>query len=865
MKIRDLNEYIQFLTGNKSIDELGGSRDPLFQVISIHDQLKQHVAQITAFANDKSTQVFYELLINADDANANQIAFFIGNDYLIVFNNGDPFYTDILTEGSLRKGQLKAFIKGGDKFDDDTKIGKFGKGSKLIYDLMISYQDETSDQIEDKTGTKLIESIIEQFKGPILFSWNKLAHLESLFNQINPTFEFIRGDDREKAPIFCKIIFSYYPALPGERINTFNQGERDLFNIQEINRFLDALQEIRIDFNKINYTKGSLLYIPLGTGHHKLLNSDFQEKIIQGVNTSLPFLKNIEKSQINQNRINKPFYSIIELLLDDVKDGKVHIAFPTNVNQNEVDIINFYHYIPILTTSYGLKFIINTEAFELGQSRQSLDLKPRNEKILEKISKGILDYFATNINLGINFDKYISFFNCVLYTNVEKLNHSPTNIKKLYYDAFIDFFKDHTPINSGVVKKSEFVYYKRSKLEIPFEELGVTNVFWIHNKLNEKPELLSKSLGIQSKGLLDVLHLTSNPEVVKKWITQLADTEYELFLQELDNSNLIYDLIRSIPFIKCSDDALRSFEDFKSLNDNLFLLLPYSNNLQTLLSTHNVKYNMVDIGNLSNILSVVLNEGFFTPENYLKRIIDLFETISLKPNEKWKIYDTLKSVKILENYIKSELLLFCNINGVKKPLDRLFYQPHGIAPSNILNNYELRESENYLDNLSLYLLNKANVWEVLNIEWNNSVYEQIKIGNYQQILIDLNILYASSDSKDSINPEIKFLYTRNGTLVTVEDVFFDESLLSLIGESNYSDFADILEDITNYQMLPLEFARLLTSYEWIPWVVISPIRLINGIHAKDQELILDEDKILKIKAFFNNVNPFFDYEVPPIS
>ena len=48
-----------------------------------------------SFANNAKEQLFYEFVQNAYDASADSLFFYANEEFLIVLNNGEPFFTDL--------------------------------------------------------------------------------------------------------------------------------------------------------------------------------------------------------------------------------------------------------------------------------------------------------------------------------------------------------------------------------------------------------------------------------------------------------------------------------------------------------------------------------------------------------------------------------------------------------------------------------------------------------------------------------------------------------------------------------------------------------------------------------------------------
>ena len=155
----------------------------------------------------------YELLQNADDANATKVAIILKPDRLIFKHNGTKHF-DITSEDDERVGDINSITGIGNSSKENTqnKIGKFGVGFKAVFqytDTPEIYDDPFKFKIEDlivptpleddypernqgetlfvlpfrdpKKSFKEIMSRLESLKNPILF----LRHLTKIVWQID--------------------------------------------------------------------------------------------------------------------------------------------------------------------------------------------------------------------------------------------------------------------------------------------------------------------------------------------------------------------------------------------------------------------------------------------------------------------------------------------------------------------------------------------------------------------------------------------------------------------------------------------------------------------------------------------------------
>lgn len=135
MTIRDLNQYIRALCGEETLNLLGTNKELLLQKIygqdPSSDQVKGVIQDVASFASNAEEQLFYEFVQNAYDANADSLFFYANKNYLVVLNNGEPFYTDfdIFESENIRDGQLYNFLAKGKslKRSDPGSLVNMGK------------------------------------------------------------------------------------------------------------------------------------------------------------------------------------------------------------------------------------------------------------------------------------------------------------------------------------------------------------------------------------------------------------------------------------------------------------------------------------------------------------------------------------------------------------------------------------------------------------------------------------------------------------------------------------------------------------------------------------------------------------------
>jgi hypothetical protein len=386
MKIRSLKEYVKLLTSHDTTDEhsIGSPEEPLLRrFYGEDDNIDRIIASVANFASDAEEQIFYEFVQNAYDASADALLFYANEHYLLVVNNGNPFYTD---EESRHKGQLREFLSKNKtaKFKDDELMGKYGQGSKLLYKFI----GDTSIDSEEKSQLKAIK---EEKKGPYILSWyNDIQLYDFLYK--NGEWEYQDPRDEKKGLLLAKIIYTYYPVAPGEYPDLFSEDEVD-----SIRNAFNCL--VNPERNKNLLTKGSVLIVPLGKGkYQKLKDPNNISKVKERLSGVVSL---IGDKQDRINRISR--LAVLGETIDSIATHSVFIncfiegetsyeyQFAFNENFARDGYANFFKHLPIANTQFNLGFIVNCADFEVDNGRQNIMDKDKTEQQLsiafEELSK----------------------------------------------------------------------------------------------------------------------------------------------------------------------------------------------------------------------------------------------------------------------------------------------------------------------------------------------------------------------------------------------------------------------------------------------------------------------------------------------
>ena len=278
--------------GNKRINGL-------FELFHGDKKIDKFLPSLLKIAEDG--QAIYEFLQNAVDCNSSHFFIFYNENYFLAVNNGEPFnHKDVLSILNIANTT---------KEYDCNKIGRFGIGFKLVHRLV--GKDEG------------IKELVDDYKGPIIFSWNKIDDLKQLLGN-SPVFpNFIKNPtdfDSEGNPWLFKIIATNFPSEPGEEIWDINYKKRVLFPFAELKEVIQYLKDNfkshQGSFNFDRLGRGSLFFLKLGESKKAHLDKDYID-LQKGVQYSMNFLKNLQEVYINDYSLKKE-----QLILADLKFQK---------------------------------------------------------------------------------------------------------------------------------------------------------------------------------------------------------------------------------------------------------------------------------------------------------------------------------------------------------------------------------------------------------------------------------------------------------------------------------------------------------------------------------------------------------------
>lgn len=526
MKIRNIQQYLEGYSPSCSLEQLGTDEEKFLETLyGFGQEIDSTIRDVASFASNSEEQLFYEFVQNAFDANADSLCFFLDKDYLIVLNNGEPFYTDRFEHKvkRLRDGQLYNFLAKGKslKAGDNSKSGEYGQGSKLLYTLI-------SDKSTASNKTQLLKAIKENKKGPYLISWGSPEQLSD-FRFKDPEWEYTDPYAAKSDLLIAKILMTYYPIAPGVNEKFFSKKEylqvRDAFE-----RLVDPKRNI----NRLS--KGTAIIVPLGQGQYEAISAkDNLKKVSQRLGGFAALTS--DKAKNSGKHLDHIFVCGTEVEMHTVKslfinfdkdDEHFEYQFAFNPSFAKVETVNLYKTLPIIQAHYGLGFLVDSPNFELDSSRQRInDTGKTRLQLLEAFTR-LLD----EIKRIQKFDPdlFDLIYSCIVESQPLKNNSETQFISEPFYSVFKPFIKENVKTEDGFYLPLANV---REDVEgeprIPLKSVGISEIKWISEdiskgKLKQRFELND----MESYSIDDILS-DAEPNNLSSWIKSLSKDSYLSF------------------------------------------------------------------------------------------------------------------------------------------------------------------------------------------------------------------------------------------------------------------------------------------------------------------------------------------------
>lgn len=727
-----VGEYIESENGKRT--------NGYFELTHSDKKIVKFLPLILKIAEDG--QAIYEFIQNAVDCGSSQFFIFYNDKYFLAVNNGKPFnHKDVLSILNIA---------------DTTKdyncenIGRFGVGFKLVHRLV--GKDEG------------IKELVEDNKGPVIFSWNNIKELKLLlasskYDNFRLFPDFVKNPmtlDDSKTPWLFKIIATCFPTEPGEKVRDVNYEEKVLFPYSELKEIIDYLKENfkthrgRFDFE--NLEQGSLFFLKLGEGKKGLLDNDYKG-LESGVQYSMNFLKNLEEVYINDNSLKKSDLTIKRFvikkeseLFNEINpeyadcDIKIALGF-TDYNKAE-DIRkspNFYKYFPMGDETNGFSFIIHCDSFDIEANRRKLHDSNKNRKLFPQISNFITQY--ADEQKEKNRDEFLNFYANILVSRIPVEDNNKW-LYDIFFENLLNYIQNNIPVKGDYSNNAQNVKINKLKTQLNLPDFGLGHIQWFEwddeaDRLLIDEAIKSEKLGIEEWDIRDIIE-NADLDSINNWIENCEEKTYYNFLNELEESYLRLETkekIREIKLFKFTNGKFFSLNEVIIKDDYGRPKFRYANCFLSNNKTKGIKSELIKLG---LVVSELLIEDYPTifstiisPDD--RKQYDLIAKWCMEngdkllATEKKKLFlnfinETTKFDNVTDSTLK-ELHLFCDSNSIIKPLNKLIDKQ--LTKPSWLNAYKIKQDE-YFPELNSFLISEP-----------EDIFNEIYLKNKSAILSEL--------------------------------------------------------------------------------------------------------------------------------
>ncbi|OJJ14187.1 hypothetical protein BKI52_43740 [marine bacterium AO1-C] len=827
MKIKDVSRFRDWYKNEYKLRKNDQAINPNFigyrheNTLGFIDLVHGAVPDIANFLSTplkiaQDDQAIYEFIQNAADAQSSLFNIFYDENYFVAINNGKPFSRDDLTSLLNIAASTKKSCE---------KIGRFGIGFKLAYRLL-----------GKTTGA---EEMMRDNKGPVVFSWSKTEHVESLLkldeNSLKKGFE--TGDwNAEDAPWLFKILLTCFPVQPEDDSTVDLQNNKGvLFPQSELLEYVSFLKKYEHKLNLKDLSQGSLFFIKLGAGKYdKLLQNEAGFK--KGVEISLNFLKKLREVKIGDHiEINQPvdlskshvqvtipktdkaYHKIFDL--DDKKlaeadefdwcDLKVYFGY---LPYRESEAIlkkapSFYKYFPMKTEVNNFNFILHSNYFDTATDRQRMEnYNDANIRLFEAFSERLKQHFDKII--PSDFATYADIFPNILLSD-EPTTERTSWLNAILYQPLFQYIKEHIPTKESHAISRNKVLLKDTNLPFHPRQFGVDKewFFWDEAEDPRVIEVAIEKLGLTAWNFVDLFQQGSLP-ALNQLVANASAEEYQLIHDEIvqideetwtANGEFLLNKFLNIQYYKFSND--RHYSINAVANSGNFILLPQE--------LEPIREILVKLG-------FMVSERTFVPEAsvvedfiqaripYLADKTQFFDIINaktqnntLEPKEKRLLFATLLNIEGIEVPQWQQFQLFCNNEGRIMPLGEMLSASKEIKEE-WLTPYKINQEE-YAPDLEEFLTSVSEVYATrIYPDWENIVQHPEVIQDGAGFYASVQKYYEADSTGAYTLADEKCIYTMQG-FQSADFVFFNAALRD-IGEMEYSSLQMAISKLTNLLM-----------------------------------------------------------------
>jgi len=746
-------------------------------------------------------QAIYELIQNADDCEANLFSVFYNREYLLCINNGTPF----------SKRNMSAILNVGDSDKDAEDIGTFGIGFKIIHRLL-----------GEDDGLK---AILNDYAGPIIFSWNQYNHLKRLLNddEIAINKNGSRDDD---CPWLLKIIYTCFPTHLGESIKNEKYSDETLFKLEEFNEFKSFLKSSLSKLNTFtenNLRQGSIFFLRIGADKFKYIDNNI-DNILNGIGYSFNFLNHLKRIYINEKEINKEEITI-EKFKYPIGSEKYNYIRPRNEKRNIdfsisyyknyktalklKEVPNIYNFFSMEEEKNGWCFLLHCNSFDMHNDRRKLQPNSNiNERLLLHIANDIKQFL---VNLSdTNIDLFINIYASLLLSDIPE---GKQHLKKYFFDILITILSERIPTDNGFSDNSQNVVIKNTKLPISPRDWGIEKDWFYWTDFKED-ELIIEEAQKEEKLSIEKMSISSliengDIDAINEWILNANEKDFALFLNELEN-DIPNENFFNLQFLKCTDNHYYSINRISS-SSSVLCLFEKIHEIKNILNELGLITTEINISEFKNIAEEASKNISYLKTINEKKVFDDFiksatSENSLSPESKKRIFIAVKELYNVDDKSLNEWELFSNTEKNICTLNKI------ISPSiNVekwLIKYQLLKSE-FFEELEEYLLQEDDIypsiifplWDEL-IEANE--FDELNIDDYYS---SVKTYFDKETHKSPTLNKKAYIFTSEGFFPTSE-VFYNEVFNSIM---DYQALKSSIEKVTGFKTPSKKVLKYLTE------------------------------------------------------
>ncbi len=756
-------------------------------------------------------QAIYEFIQNAVDANSSHFYIFWDEENFLVINNGKKFQPNEIKS-------ILNFSQSTKSENSENKIGKFGIGFKLIHRL-----------VGKDNG---LDEIIDEYKGPLLFSWDK-SYIKKFLNKN------LKDIDKQW---FFKILYTNFPCGLEETIKDKKYKDRVPFKREEYNDLVNFMNKQKINLDYLE--EGTIFFLKLGKGKSELLNNEVNN-LQNGIKYSLNIIKSFSENRDKKlNDININGRTIKSENLNTIKKDNYIFLSPLNqqdsllfFNQNNNEKISFFKFFPMGDQRNALNFIVHSDKFDIESNRRKLHETPINKELLTDISNSLKDEFNKIKNEDI--ERYRNILFNLYLSDLETANNDKL-IQEYLTSHLYQYIQKNIPTKDNkIIKDKNLVKIIDSKLNI---SLSKYSEFYFDDETIIREA--KRKLGIRKWNIFDIL-INDN---IESWVQKLSKEDSTVFLEEL---NKAYGTNNTYRDFNLKNKAIFLFgKTFLSINgipENYFFRGTFDIQTESILEKLGFifsKNNMAIYKNLLNLNKKSINASLFTNLYTQLEVISILEVFEkhniknfaiLKINKKYQISSELSHTYIKDAQFKD----FITENNYDRILD--IYLIPDVFKEKIITLTKIAPSDRAIKER---LIREKEHKEIIDfIVKEDDILKNLFINSVGLISLEVNKRYLKSDYESKV---IKFFIQNNRadelkSKIYIDGESIDEKLTSPVITFKYGEvkLTDINHRKYNNTIVSEDILNIVNNFDEIDASLLE--ENIFNFRELDKEEVYEED------------------------